>query len=89
MIYSVTVGNPRAEYAARVQAAFPNQHYLVFDGQPRTYLVFAPGLTSHAVMVKLGADAGFDGHCLVTGVSGYNGWHRPDLWEWIKTRGQS
>jgi hypothetical protein len=89
MIYSVTVGAPRPDFAVRVQSAFPGQTYNVFDTAPATWLIYAPGMTSLQVLERIGSSKGDDGRAIVTGISGYNGFHKTDLWEWIKTRGQT
>lgn len=89
MIFSITAQTPRPEFGSIVQAQFPDQTYEVFQGPPQTWLVYAPGQTTQQVLTKLGSGNGEDGRIIVTGVSGYFGWHVRDLWEWIESRGKS
>jgi hypothetical protein len=51
---------------------------------PGQYLVDAPGVTSRQLSESLGiADGSLAQRILVLPVTGYDGWHNRDLWEWL------
>lgn len=42
--------------------------------------------TTKEVLESIGAVGGKLGRVIAFAISGYNGFHRPDVWEWIKAR---
>jgi hypothetical protein len=68
----------------QIESKFSSQFYKI---TPTQWIVSAEHLTSKEVLTTLGADKGEYGRIVAFSVSGYFGWHQPDMWEWLKTRG--
>lgn len=85
-IFTVAAKSPRPDIAQRIEREFPGQWYQVFQGNLCFWLISATEITTKGILDKLDMTSGGDGHVLITALSGYSGWHQPDIWEWIKTR---
>jgi hypothetical protein len=84
-VFAIIAGSPDAPALdRRIIARFTvGNRYAIAPGQ---YLVDAPGLTSRQLSEDLGITNGSLGlHILVLPVTGYEGWHNREMWEWLSS----
>jgi hypothetical protein len=86
-VYAIlTTAAPSGELDAAILNAFPGNalqinydQWLVSDSARKT---------TKEVCDAIGASEGKFGQIVVFAISGYYGFHRTDLWEWLKTRAE-
>jgi hypothetical protein len=84
-VFAIIAASPNVPALERViaQRFAGGRHYVIAPGQ---YLVDAPGVTSRQLSESLGiADGSLAQLILVLPVTGYDGWHNRDLWEWLSS----
>ena len=84
-VFAIIAGSPNAPALDRVVAErfATGNRYAIAPGQ---YLVDAPGVTSRQLSESLGIASGsLAQHILVLPVTGYDGWHNRDMWEWLSS----
>ena len=84
-VFAIIAASPNAPALERaITERFPSgSRYVIAPGQ---YLVDAPGITSRQLSESLGiANGSLAQRILVLPVTGYDGWHNRDLWEWLSS----
>ncbi len=81
--FVVLASAPTDALEAALTRAFPEAHLTIARGQ---YLVAGPNLTSREVVEKIGGAKGEHGQVVAFSVNGWWGWHRSELWEWLKAK---
>ena len=75
-----TLPNPTLK--AKIQEAYPNDHYVLND---RTWLVSGDYISSQ-VSNNLRISDGDMGQSAVFTIDGYYGWHEKQMWEWLSLK---
>lgn len=81
--YAIIAPGPSTELKLAMLRTFGGEH---FEFSPGQYVGQSPHLTAQGVVNSLGG-AGEVGQISVFTVSGYWGFHRKELWEWLAVHG--
>lgn len=65
-----------------IERVFPDRHFEIAPGQ---FVAVASDLNPVQVGERLGTD-GQVGQFVVFATAGHYGWHRKDLWDWLKAK---
>lgn len=72
------------EFETKVSVSFGSDSLKI---APNQWLVSsAEKTTTKEILESLGAEKGAFGQVVAFAISGYYGWHRTEIWEWIKSR---
>ncbi len=83
-VFAVLFEEPNPNLKAKIGALFEAR----FELAPGQTLVAVEGKTTQQVKESI-AEHGEMGRIFVVPISNYAGWHRTDLWEWIKVNSGS
>lgn len=81
-VYAIIAPGPNRALADAVARNFPGQNFDVYPGQ---HLVATTGLSLREVASLVG-DEGQVGNYFILPFDHSWGWHRKDMWDWIKSR---
>ena len=69
-------------FNASIERVFPGRHFEISSGQ---FVAVDPDLSAVQVGERLGPE-GQIGQFVVFSTDSHYGWHRKDLWEWLKVK---